>query len=80
MERRLVLKPDSPWTWLIAVGALTAAVIVAVAFFTFFLALVAVGLVATPFLLWKRKRALQRKDPNVIDIVDYEIGPKLPDE
>ena len=71
----------SPWAWLIALVAIAVAVVLALVFFTIFLGLLGLAIVATPFLLWRRRRAVERRhEPGVIDVEEYEISPKLPEE
>jgi len=77
MERRIVLRRDSPWFWLGAALALGVAITLAILFFALFVGLLAAGLVAAPFLLLRRGR---RSRGNVIDVEDYEVNPRLPAE
>ena len=85
VERRVWryrLDAKSPRSWLLAAGVATVGVALAVIFFTFFLALLAVGMVALPFVLWRKRKALAAEPPprpetgpgdrKVID-ADYEI-------
>ena len=77
MERRFVLRRDSPWFWLVAALALGVTITVAVLFFALFVGLLAAGLIAAPFVLLKRGR---RPRGNVIDVEEYEVSPRLPEE
>ena len=54
--------PKSPKSWLVATGALIVGVARAAVFFTLFLAVVAVGMVALPILVWRQRRALARQE------------------
>lgn len=74
--RRIVLRSDSPWFWLAAVLAVGVAIALAILFFALFVGLLAGGLIAAPFLLLRRRRPRG----NVIDVEDYEVTPKLPEE
>ena len=77
IERRIVLRRDSPWFWLVAALAVGVTITLAMLFFALFVGLLAVGLIAAPFVLLKRGR---RPHGNVIDVEDYEVNPKLPEE
>jgi len=77
MERRIVLRRDSPWFWLVAVLGAGVAIALAILFFALFVGVLAAGLIAAPFLLLKRRR---RAAGNVIDVEDYEITAKRPEE
>ena len=77
MERRIVLRRDSPWFWLVAVLGVGVAITLAILFFALFVGALAAGLLAAPFLLLKRGR---RPAGNVIDVEDYEITPRPPEE
>jgi hypothetical protein len=77
-ERRIVLTRDSPWFWLVAVLGVGVAIALAILFFALFVGVLAVGLIAAPFLLLGRRR--KRPHGNVIDVEDYEVNPKLPEE
>ena len=76
-ERQIVLRRDSPWFWLVAALAVGVTITLALLFFALFVGLLAVGLVAAPFVLLKRGR---RPRGNVIDVEEYEVSPKLPEE
>jgi hypothetical protein len=76
-QRRIVLRRDSPWFWLAAALAVGVAIALAVLFFALFVGLLAAGLIAAPFLYLKRGR---RPRGNVIDVEDYEVSPRLPEE
>jgi hypothetical protein len=76
-ERQIVLRRDSPWFWLVAALAVGVTITLAMLFFALFVGLLAVGLVAAPFVLLKRGR---RPRGNVIDVEEYEVSPKLPEE
>jgi len=78
MERRIVLRRDSPWFWLVAALGVGVAIALAVLFFALFVGVLAVGLIAAPFLLLGRRK--KRPNGNVIDIEDYEVNPRLPEE
>ena len=86
MPQRIVrtfkLDPKSPKTWLVALVAIGVAVAVALVAFTIFLAVLGLAIVATPFLMWRARRALEnaRREPGVIDVEEYEINPKRPEE
>ena len=77
-ERQIVLRRDSPWFWLVAALAVGVTITLALLFFALFVGLLAVGLVAAPFVLLSRRR--KRPHGNVIDVEDYEVTPKLPEE
>ena len=73
----------SPKSWLISAGVIVVGAALAAVALTVGLALAAVGVVAFPFLLWRRRKALESMqdtgridrtdgDPKVID-VEYEI-------
>jgi uncharacterized protein (DUF58 family) len=76
-QRRIVLTRDSPWFWLVAVLGVGLAITLALLFFALFLGLLAAGLIAAPFLLWRRGR---RPRGNVIDVEDYEVTARPPEE
>ncbi len=78
MERQIVLRRDSPWFWLVAALAVGVAITLAILFFALFVGVLALGLLAAPFMLLGRRK--KRPHGNVIDIEDYEITPKLPEE
>jgi hypothetical protein len=78
MERRIVLRRDSPWFWLVAALGVGVAIAFAILFFALFVGVLAAGLLAAPFLLLKKRR--RRPAGNVIDVEDYEITEKLPEE
>lgn len=77
MERRIVLRRDSPWFWLAAALGVGVAIALAILFFALFVGVLAAGLIAAPILYLKRGR---RPRGNVIDVEDYEVNPKLPEE
>lgn len=79
--RRIVLTRDSPWFWLVAALAVGVAVALAVLFFALFVGLLAAGLLAAPFLYLRRgRRRSGQVGGNVIDVEDYEVTPRLPEE
>lgn len=77
MERRIVLRRDSPWFWLAAALGVGLAIALAIVFFALFVGVLAAGLIAAPILYLKRGRRPRGK---VIDVEDYEVNPKLPEE
>ena len=83
MQRRILLKPDSPLGWLMAACFLVIGVAVAAVAFTVFLVLIGVAaLVAPVYLWWRKRKALggrARRHGNVID-VEYQVHPNLPGE
>lgn len=80
MERRIVLRRDSPWFWLVAALGVGVAIALAILFFALFVGVLAAGLLAAPFLLLKKRRRRPTPAGKVIDVEDYEITAKLPEE
>ena len=89
-ERRIVLTRDSPWFWLAAALGVGVAITLAILAFALFVGVLAAGLIAAPFLLLRRGRRRRRsaidgeegRRPHrtVIDVEDYEVNPRLPEE
>ncbi|MHC4972001.1 MAG: hypothetical protein ACYTG3_06685 [Planctomycetota bacterium] len=91
MERRIVLTRDSPWFWPVAALGVAVAITLAILFFALFVGVLAAGLIAAPFLLLRRGRRPRGKvvdgegegrvgGGKVIDVEDYEVNPRLPEE
>lgn len=88
-DRRIVLTRDSPWFWLVAALAVGVAVTLAILFFAVFVGLLVVGLIAAPIAALIRGRGARGRvrerghgaeRGKVIDVEDYEVTPKLPEE